>query len=402
MNPAPNRTDSPVIRRSSPKQAAQNSALILKALEREAIVVGLDQISVRAVAKRAGLTTGAIYGRYENVDEMLVALWTESVSQPFGDAFIQSIAAFTDRSTPSFPRDIAGLLNRPTSIMRLGAEFIVIAQRNEVVGEVVKPLVSSWLHDAGLNINNSEIDRAVVAIAASMLVGASLRSFITGKNEYLGAVAAGIHTAYLSAVPQQKTQHRHNPTPIRSATGNPLRDALIDATADVMSKTGFNGATISRIARRSSITSGSLYNFYGDKEALMNDAVYELMRATQNQNLEAKRTAAQLHQENFGLTDSFDFGLIPDRVTWVRFRQECIIAARHHKTTHRTMNKVLNEIETQMLETFSSIDPVIVKLVNVGEQAIGYGYCSLMTFTDLFPTCNFDAIMIQIAKQNGL
>jgi hypothetical protein len=66
------------------------------------------------------------------------------------------------------------------------------------------------------------------------------------------------------------------------------------------------------------------------------------------------------------------------------------------------MNKVLNEIETQMLEAFSNIDPVIVKLVNVGEQAIGYGYCSLMTFTDLFPTCNFDAIMIQIAKQNGL
>lgn len=402
MSRSQSNIDSPIVRRSSPKQAAQNTALIVKALEREADLVGLDQISVRSVAKRAGLTTGAIYARYENVDEMLIALWTEVVAVPFGKLFTQSVAAFTQRDTPTFPDIIAERLYKPTNIMRLGAEFIVISQRNEVVGEVVKPMVSKWLHDAGLNTKRSAIDRAIVAIAASIVVGASLRSFITGKNANIGAIAAGIHHAFLSARTHQTPQNNHIPAPIRSATGNPLRDVLIDSTAEVMSKTGFNGATISRIARKSSITSGSLYHFYGGKEALMNDAVYELMRATQNQNLEAKRNASHMHQENFGLTDSFNFGLIPNRAVWLRFRQECIIATRHHKTTHRIMNKVLNEIEVQMLETFPNIDPEIVKLVIVGEQTIGYGYSSLVTFTDLFPTCDFDAIMIQIAQQNGL
>lgn len=393
---------SPIARRASPQRAISNSALILKAIEHEATEVGLDQISVRAVAKRAGLTSGAIYARYENVNEMIVALWIEHVSSQFESTLRRSIRAIVNRDAPAFDQEVTDLLQSPTSIMKLGAEFLVVAQRNDAVGEVVIPEVSRWLIEAGLNEESSRIDRAAVAIAASIVIGAALRSFITTSNPNLGYVAQGIRRAFLAASPQNRTQSQHTPSATRSATGNHLRDTLIDATAEVMSKAGFNGATVSRIARKSGITSGSLYHYYEDKEALINDAVYELMRATQNENLEAKRAAAHSHQKNFGLTDSFNFGLIPDRFTWLRFRQECIIASRHHKTTRLTLKKVLKEIEVQMHEAFSQLDPQVVSLVNVGEQAIGYGYCSLLGYTALFQSCDFDAIMVQVAQQNGL
>jgi AcrR family transcriptional regulator len=402
MNYSPISPVSPISRRTPSKSAARNSALILEAIEREAHHVGLDQISVRAVATRAGLTSGAMYARYENVDEMLVALWVESIAQPFLQLIKETIAAVTDRSEKTLPSHVSQLLNSPTPLMKLGAEFIVIAQRNEAVGEVVIPAVSALLELSGLNEHASSIERAQVSIGASLLIGGSLRSFITTTNPHLDAVAGGLHRAFLEATPTTTARRVYTPAPIHAATGTPLRDALIDATAEVMSKTGFNGATISRIARKSDITSGSLYNFYNDKEELMNDAVHELMNATQTQNLNAKREASLSHQENFGLTDSFFFGLIPNRMTWLRFRQECILATRHHKSTHRTMKKVLGEIEQQMLKVFNHIDPSIVKLVSVGEQAIGFGYCALMGYTDLFPTCDFDAIMVQVAQQNGL
>ena len=68
----------PVVRRATSERSTRNAAAVMKALTQEAIDRGLDGIATSSIAKRAGLTTGAVYSRYENNDEMLIALW-ESV-----------------------------------------------------------------------------------------------------------------------------------------------------------------------------------------------------------------------------------------------------------------------------------------------------------------------------------
>jgi hypothetical protein len=55
-----------------------------------------------------------------------------------------------------------------------------------------------------------------------------------------------------------------------------------------------------------------------------------------------------------------------------------------------------------MKALFPKVDQAIITLVSMGEQAIGYGYSSLFGYTDLFSKCDFDAIMVQVAKQNSL
>ena len=391
----------PVVRRATSERSTRNAAAVMKALTQEAIDRGLDGIATSSIAKRAGLTTGAVYSRYENNDEMLIALW-ESVVAPALAAHVRETidAIISPSSQPS--TELITQIEKPSRLLSLGAEFVVMAQRSEVVGEVVIAEVSKWLHDAGLSPKSTSITRAGVALGASIAIGSILRSYVTGSNPGMRMIVDGIHNAYLAAKPTSKPRKTVAPKPIRSATGSPLRDALIDATAEVMSKTGFTGATISRIARKSGVTSGSIYNFYPDKEALMNDAVSELMRTTQRQNLDSKRTASSAKEPNFGLTDSFDFGLIPDRRTWLRFRQECLIATRHHKKTHSEMKKVVLELDAAMKASFPKVDQAIITLVSMGEQAIGYGYSSLFGYTDLFSKCDFDAIMVQVAKQNSL
>ena len=71
----------PVVRRATSERSTRNAAAVMKALTQEAIDRGLDGIATSSIAKRAGLTTGAVYSRYENNDEMLIALW-ESVVAP--------------------------------------------------------------------------------------------------------------------------------------------------------------------------------------------------------------------------------------------------------------------------------------------------------------------------------
>ena len=390
----------PVVRRAPAKRTTANSAAILKALTQEATAVGLDGIAASSIAKRAGLTTGAIYSRFENNDEMLVALWEQVVAQKFGDHVRQTIHYLTAQEKISLDPDLIARLERPSVTLALAAEFVVVAQRNEVVGEVVIPQLNQWLHDAGLNKNSSPIECAGVALGASIVLGSILRSFITTTNPNLGLVLRGLRQAYLTAQPTTTAPPVLKPLPVEANTGNAVRDALINATAEVMAKTGFASATISRIARKSKLTSGTIYNAYDDKEKLMNDAVVELLKATQYQNIVAKQDASQDHRPNFGLTDSFQFGLIPSRQTWLRFRQECIIATRHHRSTHRQMRKVVNDLDQRMMTAFPAIHPDVITLLSAGEQAIGYGYCSIFAYTDQLPRCDFNAIMVQIASQN--
>ena len=392
----------PVVRRAASVRSTRNAAAVLKAITQESIANGLDGIVASSVAKRAGLTTGAIYSRFENSDEMLIALWENVVAPEFAPFLVDTIAAVNSPTPITATTPIIDLLEKPTRIHGLGAEFLAIAQRNDVVGEVVTPQISLWLSEAGLHQRNNAVKKAGVALGASIAIGSALRSFITGTNSGMPIIAESIRSSINAATPTSSPRKRLDPVSTQSNTGVPLRDALINATAEVMSKTGFTNATISRIARKSQVTSGSIYNFYPDKEALMNDAVRELMRTTQRQTLDAKHTATSAQVHNFGLTDAFDFALYPERTVWLRFRQECIIATRHHKKTLRELRTVVADQQEAMAMSFPEIDRELINLVSTGEQIIGYGFSALVGYTNQLESCDFDAVMVQVAKQNGL
>jgi hypothetical protein len=66
------------------------------------------------------------------------------------------------------------------------------------------------------------------------------------------------------------------------------------------------------------------------------------------------------------------------------------------------MKKVVSEQNQAMIDSFPKIDKQIIGLVSMGEQAIGYGFSSLFGYTNLLDKCDFDAIMVQVAKQNSL
>ncbi|HET9730149.1 MAG TPA: TetR family transcriptional regulator, partial [Acidimicrobiia bacterium] len=53
---------------------------ILDAALHEVDAVGVDALAMTAVARRAGLTTGAVYSRYESSGEVAAALWTTVIA----------------------------------------------------------------------------------------------------------------------------------------------------------------------------------------------------------------------------------------------------------------------------------------------------------------------------------
>ncbi len=54
-----------------------------------------------------------------------------------------------------------------------------------------------------------------------------------------------------------------------NADGEETRERLLDAAATTCAEAGFDGATMSQIARRAGVTPAAIYNYYGSREELL-------------------------------------------------------------------------------------------------------------------------------------
>ena len=60
-------------------RAANNDLAIRDAAVRLILRVGVDGLAIRDVAKEAKLTHGALYARFEDVEELLVDVWSATL-----------------------------------------------------------------------------------------------------------------------------------------------------------------------------------------------------------------------------------------------------------------------------------------------------------------------------------
>ena len=402
-------TNPPIARRAKSSRSLANSAKVLNAVRKNATKVGLDELSAGSVAKLCGLSTGSIYSRFEDTDEMAIALWDQVVRQRFKQRLQRGVDyIYTPNSArlgideeATFKADF----ETPDELSKLGVEFLVVAKRNSAIGEVVIPEVSQWFNEFGLNQANNEINNAAMALGLSASIGTALRAFALGANPDWLAIAGGVRdaaTAASRATPLARPPDLPLPGVFEIQTGNPVRDALISAVGQVVATSGYARATISRIIRRSGLSNGSLYNLYENKEELTDDAMQMTLAYASGVNREGNRLAESQHRADRGLGNSFALGLVPGRRQWLDFRLECLIASRNHLPTRTKFKESLVASRDALGSTMPDIHRSIVNLLSSGEQAIGLGFTTLELFTDQLPRCDFYSIMTKLSEQNRL
>lgn len=403
-----------IARRAQSSKAQANTSKVLKGILRNASDKGLDELSISAVAKLSGLTTGAIYGRFEDQNEMAVELWQSVVKQPFKARLMRDVKYLNarphgtlahEKSDSSMGEQIA-LITRdfesPDEIAKLGAEFLVVARRNLTIGEVVTPEVTSWFAEFGLLKANNALDNAAIAIGLSASVGTALRAFVLKSNPNWFVIANGLRTAIADATPTTLPPDAPSPNWINPQTDNPVRTALVNGVAEVVAKSGYASATISRIVRRAGVTNGSLYNLYSDKEALTDDAMQIFLNLSSDVNREGNRQAEAKARRDRGLADSFALGLMPNRRMWLDFRLECLIASRNHLPTQKKFKQSLEISRDSLGATMTDLSPSIINLLSSGEQAVGIGFTALAPYTSALRNCDFYSVMAKLSEQNRL
>jgi AcrR family transcriptional regulator len=382
---------------------------VLNAVRKNATKVGLDELSAGSVAKLCGLSTGSVYSRFEDTDEMAIALWEQVVRQPFKQRLQRGVDYIFPPNSARLGIDEEATFKAdfetPDELSKLGVEFLVVAKRNSAIGEVVIPEVSQWFNEFGLNQANTEINNAAIALGLSASIGTALRAFALGANPDWLAIAGGVRdaaTAASRAMPLARPPDLPLPGVFKIQTGNPVRDALISAVGQVVATSGYARATISRIVRRSGLSNGSLYNLYENKEELTDDAMQMTLAQASGVNREGNRLAESNRRADRGLGNSFALGLVPGRRQWLDFRLECLIASRNHLPTRTKFKESLVASRDALGSTMPDIHRSIVNLLSSGEQAIGLGFTVLDLFTDQLPRCDFYSIMAKLSEQNRL
>lgn len=387
-------------RRRQTESQQRNAERLLDAMVAETDTHGLDYLRSARVAQAVGLTTGALYSRYENADEMLVALWQERVAEPYL-AHLADVVRYVQGSLPA-QHPVTQQVVAPSPLLRLGAEFSVVATRNDTIGEVVIPAIQDKLRELGLTDDTDPRQAAIVMIAASAAAGTALRSFVTGTNDGWDRILSTLRRAAAELVPLVHDPLPYDIPPLPINTGNPVRDALLTSAKRVVARIGFKNATITRIARRAGFSTSAIYQLWKDKEALLDEAIHEVSVLGISMSTQAKESAVLTNRADFGLTDSWYFWSMPSRRARNDFRLECIIASRHHATTRNELRRITEQSDAILQASFPALPHSVTATMASMEQAFSYGFTALHKFVPNARDLDYFSMMAALAKLGPL
>jgi AcrR family transcriptional regulator len=318
--------------------------------------IGPDRVGFTAIAKRAGLSTGALYARYENVDELLIDVWLHeclpTLREFLHDVIDASIGDDRNASQLSLSRSI----NDIPAPLAVAISLMVISHRNETVAEVVAPSLCRVMDELISSMPHA-------AVLVSQYLGQLVLIRGTGMNNLdwsrVVRVLSDISAEkYEPTVPREVHEFADGPF---SFDLDDIDASLFEAVEAVIASVGVDKATISRIARRAGINPASIYMRYEDKEVMLERAIQVVYMNSTLRNAELLARVAEIHQ-----TDSAAAALVranaADSNRLKRLlRLEVMHAAAYHEYLGRVMRSfydgvVARDISVQDLQSSNALN----------------------------------------------
>ncbi len=262
-------------RRSS--RALANDAAIREAAVKLILRSGIDAISFRDVGREAGLTHGALYARFEDVEELLVDLWTEVLSQRAIAMFEAACNAATTPSETTVDALLDFVRNADAADV-VAVQVLFLSRRFVVLSEEVEVFIHDYLEIRG-NVPHALHSRtlALFSLISVKIFSHSEFGLDPERIDFLAPVlvdALRTDPEDVLPVPLSEPHDRVLPLPT-----NDLRSQLSYYTFSAVGRSGYTRATISRISRRANCSPGAIYKLYPSKEDLVIAAIRSNMRA---------------------------------------------------------------------------------------------------------------------------
>ncbi len=266
--------------RARSARAIANDQAIRDAAIAEVLRVGVDRVSLRDVGHQAGLTHGATYARYEDVDELLVDLWNSVLQTRIIHLFELCMGAAEEPSAERLG-EVFDALRDATPADVAGIQVLLTARRIPTLHEEVEPFIHNYLERDVRSTQETRASATRGIALFAMVIVQMFANFRFGQDPAYEALLEKIMLETLETNPADvRTIHIEEPEDrIISPPDDDLKARLSYATFGVVGKSGYTHATISRIARRANCSPGAIYKLYPSKEDLVVAAFHDIMRA---------------------------------------------------------------------------------------------------------------------------
>ena len=294
---------------------------------------GIDAGSISEIVRVAGLTTGAVYGRFESRDDLLLHVWDEDSGAAIFERLGRRLRDWRDATGSALP---------PAELSdaeEFGLQMVAVAGRHPYFAETVRDDFSKLLNKYAAVREDGQIRAGEALILALELARICYRAVRADYEDWSIAtqvfddVARQINTVL---IPQAQS----------SSSGNNIAEGrvsdLVQSCRRVVSQVGLEHATLSRIARGAGFTTGSIFAQFDTREEFLRTAIAQLFAGAATQ-VDRRIVESQGRDLlSVALGDLLMVSQNQARREWNAFRTECFLSARTGSFVRSTLRSVIS------------------------------------------------------------
>lgn len=265
------------VKQSRAETVAANDRALRQAAFESIIETGWDGLTFTGVAKKAGLTVGAVYARAENPAELAIDLW-EHTAAPW---FEESVAAVIDSARAGDVDGMTATVDRWDRAEDMSAVVVGLLMASlfdedlkEVIGHHARDTLSASMVPSTTTPRVTKHEAAAATLVLSFAFGRAITlrggvqppPFTRQQAEVQAGMFAGAAARGPSKPPKPLVWIRP------MADVDPTQRAILQGALAVVGRVGYRRATIARIARAAQVPRGSVMSHYKDKAHLVGEA----------------------------------------------------------------------------------------------------------------------------------
>lgn len=243
---------------------------------------GWGEFTFARVAREAGTSRRPLQDRYAGRSQLAAATWTESVEPVVRGILVEFLASAGLLHAPLDRQRLVAVMDdlaHPSPEVQAAVELLIVAQFDSDLAAAVSASLGEEISHWCMPIPGelSREDAARRAYMLSVALGLVLVARRPGVERIDVAHLADVWLRILAtpvaprALPEVDVPHLSAPVPF--ATGDEVRDRLLQAMLDEVGERGYDAATVEAVAQRAGSSQGALFARYPSKAALFLDAV---------------------------------------------------------------------------------------------------------------------------------
>ena len=242
---------------------------------------GWDGLSARTVGERANLSYGAIYTRFEHLDDLVATVWSEQLWPELDGTLVSLVDSVS--GTPDEQRfvDMMVRLARPSATLLAAIEMIQAAMVDPRAASIVRADVEAGL--ARLldpEASGGEVEATVAATCVFVALGLLvLARRPWAKGTELDEEFCRYHRALTAPTEPIETPRDRIAEYLYLYVFDVDDDRLnrvLQATAISVGEVGYHATTIARICRKAAVSSGFVMGRFPTKAALFRRVTTEM------------------------------------------------------------------------------------------------------------------------------